>query len=92
METLGTEIVEQVRARYGQDPPDAVIITQAGGGNLTGTARGILAAGANDTRIVACSVDLSGLHMASDTDFNKKIFYYRTHRLWCALCHLAGSR
>ena len=73
VETLGTEIVEQVRARYGQDP-DAVIITQAGGGNLTGTARGILAAGANDTRIVACSVDLSGLHMASDTDFNKKSF------------------
>ena len=73
VETLGTEIVEQVRARYGQDP-DAVIITQAGGGNLTGTARGILAAAANDTRIVACSVDLSGLHMASDTDFNKKSF------------------
>jgi cysteine synthase len=73
VETLGSEIVEQVRARYGQDP-DAVIITQAGGGNLTGTARGILAAGANDTRIVACSVDLSGLHMASDTDFNKKSF------------------
>ena len=73
VETLGTEIVEQVRARYGQDP-DAVIITQAGGGNLTGTARGILAAGAKDTRIVACSVDLSGLHMASDTDFNKKSF------------------
>lgn len=73
VETLGTEIVEQVRARYGQDP-DAVIITQAGGGNLTGTARGILAAGANDIRIVACSVDLSGLHMASDTDFNKKSF------------------
>ncbi|HHV06226.1 MAG TPA: pyridoxal-phosphate dependent enzyme [Anaerolineaceae bacterium] len=73
VETLGTEIVEQVRARYGQDP-DAVIITQAGGGNLTGTARGILAAGAHDTRIVACSVDLSGLHMASDTDFNKKSF------------------
>ncbi|NLZ27031.1 MAG: PLP-dependent lyase/thiolase [Chloroflexi bacterium] len=73
VETLGSEIVEQVRARYGQDP-DAVIITQAGGGNLTGTARGILAAGATDTRIVACSVDLSGLHMASDTDFNKKSF------------------
>ncbi len=73
VETLGTEIVEQVRARYGQNP-DAVIITQAGGGNLTGTARGILAAGAHDTRIVACSVDLSGLHMASDTDFNKKSF------------------
>lgn len=73
VETLGTEIAEQVRTRYGKDP-DAVIITHAGGGNLTGTARGLLAAGADKTRIVACSVDLSGLHMASDTDFNKKSF------------------
>ena len=71
--TLGTEIAEEVRIRYGKDP-DAVIITHAGGGNLTGTARGLLAAGADKTRIVACSVDLSGLHMASDTDFNKKSF------------------
>jgi 2-amino-4-ketopentanoate thiolase beta subunit len=44
VETLGIEIVEQVRARYGQRP-DAVVITHAGGGNLTGTARGLLAAG-----------------------------------------------
>jgi hypothetical protein len=48
VETLGTEIVEQVRARCGKDP-DAVVITHAGGGNLTGTARGLLAAGAADT-------------------------------------------
>ena len=27
-----------------------------------------------DTRIVACSVDLGGLHMASDKDFNRKSF------------------
>jgi cysteine synthase len=73
VETLGTEIVEQVRARCGQNP-DAVVITHAGGGNLTGTARGLQAAGATDTRIVACSVDLSGLHMASDKDFNRKSF------------------
>ena len=50
------------------------MITHAGGGNLTGTARGLLAAGCADTRVIACSVDLSGLHMASDTDFNKKSF------------------
>lgn len=73
VETLGIEIVEQVRARCGQNP-DAVVITHAGGGNLTGTARGLIAAGANDTRIVACSVDLGGLHMASDKDFNRKSF------------------
>lgn len=73
VETLGFEVAEQVRARYGKDP-DAVVITHAGGGNLTGTARGLLAAGADKTRVVACSVDLSGLHMASDTDFNKKSF------------------
>ena len=72
VETLGVEVTEQVRARYGKDP-DAVVITHAGGGNLTGTARGLLAAGCT-ARIVACSVDLGGLHMASDTDFNRKSF------------------
>ncbi len=73
VETLGVEIAEQVRARYGKDP-DAVVITHAGGGNLTGTARGLLEAGCTATRIVACSVDLHGLHMASDRDFNRKSF------------------
>jgi cysteine synthase len=73
VESLGYEVAQQVRARYGKDP-DAVAITHAGGGNLTGTARGLLAAGCKDTRIVACSVDLSGLHMASDHDFNRKSF------------------
>lgn len=73
VETLGAEIAEQVRARYHRDP-DAVVITHAGGGNLTGTARGLLAAGCGSARIVACSVDLGGLHMASDGDFNRKSF------------------
>jgi cysteine synthase len=73
VESLGLEIASQVRAGYGRDP-DAVVITHAGGGNLTGTARGLLAAGCEKTRIVACSVDLSGLHMASDHDFNRKSF------------------
>jgi cysteine synthase len=73
VETLGVEVAEQVRQRYGKGP-DAVVITHAGGGNLTGTARGLLAAGCPDTRVVACSVDLGGLHMASDHDFNRKSF------------------
>ncbi|MBI5441752.1 MAG: PLP-dependent lyase/thiolase [Deltaproteobacteria bacterium] len=73
VETLGVEIARQVRERAGKDP-DAVVITHAGGGNLTGTARGLLAEGCAGTRIVACSVDLAGLHMASDGDFNRKSF------------------
>lgn len=73
VETLGTEIADQVRQLTGKDP-DAVCITHAGGGNLTGTARGLLMSGCEHTRIVACSVDLSGLHMASDNDFNRKSF------------------
>jgi len=44
VETLGIEVAQQVRALCGKDP-DAVVITNAGGGNLTGTARGLLAAG-----------------------------------------------
>ena len=73
VESLGVEIAQQTRQKYGKDP-DAVIITHAGGGNLTGTARGLRYAGCTHTRIVACSVDLHGLHMASDHDFNRKSF------------------
>jgi cysteine synthase len=72
VETLGYEIAMQFREKYGKDP-DAVVATNAGGGNLTGTARGLIKAGA-ESKIVAASVDLSGLHMASDTQFNKKSF------------------
>lgn len=73
IETLGYEIAEQI---YKQEHkyPEVVICTNAGGGNLTGTARGLKKAGADDTKIIAASVDLSGLHMASDKDFNQKSF------------------
>jgi len=73
IETLGWELGRQVRERYGR-APDAVVVTHAGGGNVTGTARGLLAAGCAETQIVGASVDLRGLHMASDRDFNRKSF------------------
>lgn len=73
VETLGAEIVEEIRQREGQDP-DAVVIAHAGGGNVTGTARGIEKMGAQKTKIIGASVDLRGLHMASDRDFNRKSF------------------
>ncbi len=73
IETLGFELARQVHAWAGRFP-DVVVTTHAGGGNVTGTARGLAAAGATDTRMVAASVDLSGLHMASDRDFNRKSF------------------
>lgn len=72
IETLGYELVEQCRDMTGKDP-DVVICTNSGGGNLTGTARGVRKAGSN-AQIVGASVDLSGLHMASDRDFNRKSF------------------
>lgn len=72
VETLGYELATEFREREGKDP-DAVVITNAGGGNLTGTARGLIKAGANP-EIIAASVDLSGLHMASDSQFNRKSF------------------
>jgi len=72
VETLGYEIAMQFREKHGKDP-DYVVVTNAGGGNLTGTARGLRKAGAQ-SKIVAASVDLSGLHMAADTQFNKKSF------------------
>ena len=73
IESLGYEIAQQTRAQFGKNP-EAVVVTHAGGGNLTGTARGLLQAGCADARIIACSVDLRGLHMASDHDFNRKSF------------------
>ena len=72
IETLGYEIAHQFRAKLGKDP-DVVVCTNAGGGNLTGTARGLRKAGCS-AKVVGASVSLAGLHMASDTQFNKKSF------------------
>ncbi|WP_455543395.1 2-amino-4-oxopentanoate thiolase subunit OrtB [Intestinibacter sp.] len=73
VESLGHELAIQVKNKCGKFP-DVVVCTNAGGGNLTGTARGLIKANAIDTRVVAASVDLKGLHMASDNQFNKKSF------------------
>jgi cysteine synthase len=73
IETLGYELALQTREQAGNFP-DVVIATHAGGGNVTGTARGLRRAGASESQIIAASVDLAGLHMASDGDFNRKSF------------------
>ncbi|NOT53574.1 MAG: PLP-dependent lyase/thiolase, partial [Deltaproteobacteria bacterium] len=73
IETLGYELARQTWECTGRFP-DVVIATHAGGGNVTGTARGLQKAGATATTIIAASVDLSGLRMASDGDFNRKSF------------------
>lgn len=73
IETLGYEIAEELLKKEGKYP-EVVIATNAGGGNLTGTARGLKYHGAKTTQIIGASVDLSGLHMASDKDFNLKSF------------------
>lgn len=73
VETLGYEIANDMMKMEGKYP-DIVVATTAGGGNLTGTARGLAKAGASETKIIASSVDLHGLSMSSDNDFNKKSF------------------
>ena len=73
IETLGYEIALQMQQLAGRFP-DVVIATHAGGGNLTGTARGLRKAGAGNSQVIAASVDLTGLHMASDNDFHRKSF------------------
>jgi len=73
IETLGWEIAKQTEQITGRFP-DVVVSTHAGGGLTTGTARGLQKAGATNTIIVGASVDLRGLHMASDNDFNRKSF------------------
>ena len=72
VETLGWELAHQFMEQHGRHP-DVVVCANAGGGNLTGTARGLRKAGCN-AQVVAASVDLKGLHMASDNQFNKKSF------------------
>lgn len=72
IETLGWEIGHDCRAVVGTYP-DAVLVTHAGGGNVTGVARGLKRLNAQ-TEVIAVSVDLGGLHMASDRDFNRKSF------------------
>ena len=73
VETLGYELAGQMKKLTGKFP-DAVVATNAGGGNLTGTARGLQKAGAMNTKVIGASVDLKGLHMASDKQFNLKSF------------------
>src|ERR671915_1007249 len=73
IETLGHEIAVECGGRFGHAPA-AAVITHSGGGNVTGTARGLRRGGAAETAIIGASVDLTGLHMASDRDFNRKSF------------------
>jgi cysteine synthase len=73
IETLGEEIGRETVEAYGREPA-AVVVTHAGGGNVTGTARGLRKAGYACAAVIAASVDLTGLHMASDTQFNRKSF------------------
>jgi Cysteine synthase len=72
VETLGWELGHQFLEKYGKHP-DVVVCANAGGGNLTGTARGLIKANC-PAKVVAASVDLSGLSMASDQQFNRKSF------------------
>jgi cysteine synthase len=73
IESLGQELIEDSIRLTGK-VPDMVVCTNAGGGNLTGTARGILKSSDEKVEIVGASVNLYGLHMADDNDFNKKSF------------------
>lgn len=73
IETLGFEIATEMMEREGRFP-DMVVATTAGGGNITGTSRGLAKAGCTSAQVVGASVDLRGLHMASDIDFNRKSF------------------
>ena len=71
VETLGYEIGREVEEYYGKEP-DMILCTYAGGGMVTGAARGLRRAGCLNTQIVGASIDLTGLHMASDKQFNMK--------------------
>ena len=71
VETLGYEIGREIKELCGKAPA-AAVCTYAGGGMVTGAARGLAKCGCSDTKIIGASIDLTGLHMASDIQFNKK--------------------
>ena len=71
VETLGYEIGTEIRKKCGKDPA-MVVCTYAGGGMITGCARGVRRAGCKSTQIIGASIDLTGLSMASDNQFNLK--------------------
>ena len=58
IESLGSEIADDIRAMTGRDPA-VVLCTHAGGGMCTGVGRGLRAAGCADTRVVGVSVNLA---------------------------------
>lgn len=73
IETLGKECIEECLALTNQ-LPKAIVCTNAGGGNVTGTARGVRKTTKEAVQIIGASVNLRGLHMANDVHFNKKSF------------------
>lgn len=73
IETLGHEIATEIRELTGRDP-SVVLATHAGGGMATGVGRGLRRANCDGAQLVGVSVNLVGLHMASDRDFNRKSF------------------
>jgi cysteine synthase len=73
IQTLGYEVGTEIVALTGRTP-DAVVVTHSGGGNVTGTALGLRAAECHETKVIGASVNLRGLNMASDRDFNRKSF------------------
>src|SRR5690625_1136883 len=73
VETLGYEIGAQAEAQFGKAPA-AVCTTHAGGGNVTGTARGLQAYGCHVTYMLVVSFDLNVLHMSSVGDFIRTSF------------------
>jgi len=73
IETLGKECIDDCLSLTNQ-LPKAIICTNAGGGNVTGTARGVKKATHEKVQIIGASVNLKGLHMANDVHFNKKSF------------------
>ena len=70
--------------------PDVVMVTHAGGGNFTGTARGMLKSGYTG-KLCGVSVDLKDLDSHDDSQFARKSFSHRSHRLWLYFSARAGE-
>ena len=92
IETLGLEIADEMRALH--RCATRLLRHHARGRRQHDRhrARASSARARPSTQIVSASVDLSGLHMASDTDFNRKSFTTGPHGLRGAVRDVARPR
>lgn len=91
VETLGYEIGREVLERYGKEPAMAVC-TYAGGGMVTGTARGLDKCGCRSTEIIGRLHRSDGASHGVGCSVQQKVLHDRPYGFWHSSCDEPGQR